>query len=255
MADAFFTQDGTRFSPTELARGPWSNDHQHGGPPAALLGRAIERLGPGFHVARTTIELLRPVPLAPLEVRASVAKPGRTVERAEASLFADGVLIASASALRIRTREVAIAEASPAPDARGPDSFERFEFPFFQHPIGYHRAVDARFARRKWGDRSVTVWMRPTAELVLGETTSALQRVLILVDAESGVCPPLDPMRHTFVNPDLTLYLERPLEGEWLGMDIRSAAHANGVGLAESLLFDAKGALGRAAQSLVVASR
>jgi len=77
----------------------------------------------------------------------------------------------------------------------------------------------------------------------------------VMVDAESGICPPLDPRRFTFLNPDLSVHLERPFEGEWLGLWARSGAHPEGVGLAESQLFDARGVVGRAAQSLVVSAR
>ena len=41
MGDSFFVPDGDRFLPTDLARGPWSADATHAGPPAALLGRAV----------------------------------------------------------------------------------------------------------------------------------------------------------------------------------------------------------------------
>ena len=43
MPDALYERDGDRFVATELTRGPWNPDHQHAGPPAALLARAIER--------------------------------------------------------------------------------------------------------------------------------------------------------------------------------------------------------------------
>jgi hypothetical protein len=258
---AFYERDGASFVSTELTRGPWSNDHQHGGPPAALLVRALAREGLDaveFFVARMTIELLRPVPIAPLTVTAAITRPGRSVQRLDATLSVDGVEVARASGLRIRRRAVTLPEggtASPTGSAVAPEMLPVFAFPFFQHDVGYHRAVDVRFARGAWGDRDVVAWARPTVDLVEGEVLDPAERVLIIVDAESGICPPLDPMRYTFVNPDLTVYFERPLEGDWVGLAARSAAHAHGVGIAESLLFDARGAVGRGAQSLVVADR
>ena len=39
---AFFELEGDRFGPTVLTRGPWRPEHQHGGPPSALVARAIE---------------------------------------------------------------------------------------------------------------------------------------------------------------------------------------------------------------------
>lgn len=258
---AFYIAEGDRFVATELTRGPWSNDHQHGGPPAALMARALERLGEDadeLFLARMTVELLKPVPIAPLTIRAEVVRPGKTVQRAEAVLLAAGVEVARATGLRIRRRNVLLpaggATTAP-PDLPEPALLERFEFPFFQHDTGYHRAVDVRFARGAWGDREVVVWARPTVELVEGEALGASERTLIIVDAESGLCPPLDPRKYTFVNPDLTVYFERPLQGEWLGLAARSGAHDHGTGIAESLLFDRLGPIGRGAQSLVVAVR
>ena len=63
--EAFFVPDGARYVPTELTRGPWDPDAQHAGPPAALIGRAIERLdgGEGRQVGRITYEILRAVPI------------------------------------------------------------------------------------------------------------------------------------------------------------------------------------------------
>lgn len=256
----FYEARGDAFHPTELTRGPWSPDHQHGGPPAALLGRALARVGDGAddeEVVRFQVELFRPVPLAPLSIEARVTRPGRSLTRAEAVLRSAGQELARATALRIRRRPLALEDAgSPAPAALpAPDALPPFVFPFFTAEVGYHRAVDARFARGAWGERDVVVWARPTAALVAGEVASPLERVLVIADAESGICPPLPVDAFTFLNPDLTVYLERPLEGDWLGVAARSGAHASGVGLAESQLFDPRGVIGRAAQSLVVAAR
>jgi hypothetical protein len=87
MSGALFEQDGSRFLPTELARGPWTPEALHGGPPAALLARCAERVpgGDGTIVARLTVELLRPVPVSPLAVETRVLRPGRKVQLVGAS--------------------------------------------------------------------------------------------------------------------------------------------------------------------------
>src|SRR5207245_490421 len=104
MPDALFERDGTRFVPTELCRGPWSPDAQHGGPPAALMARAAEGFegGEEMQVARLTVELLRPVPLVPLTVTLRWARPGRKVQIVEVALRAGDTEVARALALRIR---------------------------------------------------------------------------------------------------------------------------------------------------------
>jgi len=100
MADALFEAD--RFLPTELTRGPWSPDAQHGGPPAALLALCVERHagGAGTQVVRMTVELLRPVPLAPLAVTVRTLRPGKKVQLVDATLRAGDVEVARATALR-----------------------------------------------------------------------------------------------------------------------------------------------------------
>ena len=45
LAGAFFTTtDGTWFTPTDASLGPWDPDACHGGPPAGLRARSVERL-------------------------------------------------------------------------------------------------------------------------------------------------------------------------------------------------------------------
>ena len=80
-AAALFQPADGRFVASELTRGPWDRDAQHGGAPAALLMRAFERLptAPGLRLARVTYEFLRRVPLGRLSLRAEVISPGRRV--------------------------------------------------------------------------------------------------------------------------------------------------------------------------------
>src|SRR3954452_9829770 len=79
-----------RFVPTELARGPWDPNAQHGGAPAALIARAIERVESAvpMDVVRITYEFLRPVPLTPLDLRTRVLRDGKRVQLVEAQLHA-----------------------------------------------------------------------------------------------------------------------------------------------------------------------
>src|SRR3954468_4830938 len=87
---AFYVADGPgRFLSTPSTTGPWGPGSQHGGPPAALLTRGIQALDrDGARVVgRFTMELLGPVPVAPLRVEASVVRPGRSVEMCVATAY------------------------------------------------------------------------------------------------------------------------------------------------------------------------
>ena len=101
---AFFEDLGdARYRATEHAVGPWDPRFQHGGPPSALLGRAMEAVDPrdDVMVARTTIEILGPIPVGELQVQARMVRPGRSVELVEAVLSAEGRDVARASAWRV----------------------------------------------------------------------------------------------------------------------------------------------------------
>jgi Thioesterase-like superfamily len=60
---------------------------------------------------------------------------------------------------------------------------------------------------------------------------------------------------HLFINPDLTLYVEREPIGEWIGLRSETRIASGGVGIAESVLYDQRGRVGRATQALLVAPR
>ena len=108
MPDAFYEPDGDGFRATELTRGPWDPGSQHAGPPAALLGHAIESLedSADFHIGRITFEILGAVPIGHLKPSATIVRPGKRVQLVEASLEADGEVVMRAHAWRIRTSEV-----------------------------------------------------------------------------------------------------------------------------------------------------
>ena len=84
--------------------GPWDPAAQHGGAPAALLGGAIEDTAAdeAMRVARVSIELLRPVPVAALRVETEVVRPGRRVQLIRASLWSGEHEVVRAIALRMR---------------------------------------------------------------------------------------------------------------------------------------------------------
>jgi hypothetical protein len=257
LPTSFFRPDGDSYQPTELTRGPWDNGFQHGGPPCALLAREAERFGEDsaqFFLSRLTIDYLKPVPLGKLALVATPLKWGSRAQRLELKLLHEGTELVRGVALRLRRRSLnAVSGRPPALDP--PDGVPEFQFPFFQHEVAYHRAIEGRYLRGKWGDTRVTVWARVRVPLVEGEVPTGLQRAVILADAESGFCPPLDVKRFTFVNPDLNLHFEREPEGEWLGLETVSTTSPLGVGLSQSLLHDRSGPFGRASQALWVEPR
>ncbi len=63
------------------------------------------------------------------------------------------------------------------------------------------------------------------------------------------------PLEYLFINTELSVHLFRLPVGEWLCLDAVSRIEPNGVGMAESILWDELGRIGRGNQSLLVAPR
>ena len=234
--------------------GPWSVDAQHGGPPAALLGRAIEGLGDGS-IGRFTMDLLGPVPVGPLDVSASVVRPGRSVSLVHAALH-DVTLdrtVATASAWLFPALEAGAAEAGPPPDHAPSDGTERARPDGWR--AGYLDAVEWRWIAGGLDSpgRGV-VWMRPST-LVEGEATSPVQRLLACVDSASGVSAVLDVREWAFLNTELTVHVLREPVGEWICLDATTTLGPGSVGVATSTAYDETGPVARSAQALLVQRR
>lgn len=259
MSDAFYIRDSDdRFISTDWTIGPWSRGSQHAGPPAALLGWAIERVvaRPDLQVARITCEILRPVPVAPLRLTSEVIRPGRSVTLAAASLSDATGEVMRAQGWLIRTADVGLEQVvhgDPAPG--GLEQAGAVEtFPTDER--SYLAAMEWRSAKGGFLEPGpAAVWARMRHPLVQDEETTPLVRVLTLADSGNGISSALDFSKWVFMNPDLTVHLHRLPAGEWVCLDAQTTIEPNGIGLATSTLSDAKGVIGRGLQSLFVGPR
>lgn len=251
-----YTRSGELFVPTEHARGPWDPNAQHGGAPAALVARAIERLVPDMRLARLTLEFVGAVPQAPLAVHAEVVKPGRRFQVAEVRLSANGrdAVWARANLIRAEAMEVP-PSASAAPIGPAPDSVPRNLYTPDTDGFGL-TAMDLRFVRGDFGEPGpATTWARFDMSLVEGEEPTPVQRALAAADFGNGISSVAHWDEWLFINTELTVHLHREPEGEWVGVDAETILEPTGSGLAVSTLHDRRGPIGRAAQALFVAPR
>ena len=259
-----FERDGESLVPTPLARGPWFPDTQHGSPVLGLLARAVESVPSArpVHVARLTADLMRAAPLAPVELRAQVRRSGKYVDFVEAVLTADGEECARATAMRIRVGSVDVpdsVEGRPDPPPPLPDDDCGLGW---SAGAGEGDALHTAFEIRPApGFETPTVWLRLGVPLVRGEALSPLVRAAATCDFVYAVAVMRRIrrerdflLRQPFVaiNPDTTLNLHRPPEGDWLCLDTRTNVDPIGSATASARLYDARGPVGFASQSLLV---
>jgi hypothetical protein len=255
VTDAFFVPDGDGWVATSHTRGPWSPAHQHGGPPAALMAHVVAATAPELAIVRVTVDYLLPAPIDRLRVRLEPLRDGAKVQRRIARLLHRDTVVAHAVLVLVRPESVPVTPMADAPPLPPPEASRPFQFPFFREADGYHTAMELRLARGPWGTGRVAAWMRQRVPLVPDVSPSPLERVLIAADSGSGVSAAIDHRSQSAINADLTVALDRPLEGEWVGLDSVSTYQPNGIGLADTRICDSRGTVGRALQSLVLGTR
>ncbi len=254
MIQAFYEPDGDLFVPTLLSRGPWSLDSLHGGPPSALMARHLEHLAPDhMDLVRLAVEILRPIPYAPMRVEGRVTRPGKRVTNTAASLFVDDQVFATATAVHIRRHEgleldLPTLEAPDQPTGPIVDAL-----PLVSDEVIFTQAVEARFPEgHAPGPGPTSAWMRVTVPTVAGTIPSPLEQVVPLADCGNALSWWSHSSETMFPNPDLTVYLHRrPVDG-WLLMESTSVWEPIGIGLAQSRLSDRLGLVGHSLQSLYV---
>lgn len=261
----FENVDTDIFVPTAQSMGPWDPAHCHGGPVSALLARSLERTDPGevdWHLARMTVELMRPVPVGVgLRLSTATERSGRKVSLVTASLFAGDTEVARARGLRIRMTDLEIPSDTVIPTGslvRQVADSEHAVMPSSEPgTISFATsACEHRFAVSSWTELGpVQVWIRLLVPVIAEETPTGAQRAAAAADFGNGVSNVLPWDQYLFINPDLTVHLSRPPEGEWIGMSTVTHATGIGIGMAESALFDETGPMGRSVQSLYLDTR
>ena len=102
--NAIYRVDGNRVETSANAAGPWDPGMQHGSAPAALVTWAAEAIPTSvpMQIVRLTIDLMRPVPVAPLTIESEVLRGGRKIQLCAVRLLANNVLVVRATVLKVR---------------------------------------------------------------------------------------------------------------------------------------------------------
>lgn len=249
-----FRRVGRRYEPTARTQGPWAVGLQFGGAPAALIAHIVEgipTLGPMI-VARLTVDLLRPVPIEPLEVHCEVRREGKRVQVVDVSLLAGSAEVAVGRALRLRECDLGDLDLSRGEPRPGPPGVPLFEKPPRSIAEEGMRGT-LQYALEPGGElfRDPT-WARLCVPVVEHHRPSPLERTAYVADSCSGIGHPFDaPVQG--INADLTLSIVRPCEGEWLCMEGDGwTSVRDGVGVAQARLSDATGVVATVVMSRLV---
>ena len=256
MTEASYTRDGAVYTPTDYVTGPWDPTLSHAGPPAGLLIDVIARSDADMGITRVTFEIPKGIPKVPATISLTELRPGRKIRLVEATLDdLAGVPLMVARAWLIRVSDDDLPRSDPFPmEFPHPESCEPLEFP--HRGIGYMDAVEMRrISGNPFRGGPAAIWIRQTMPLVAGDETDAYARCGVFGDLGNGIAA-MDSMRDLMaINTDLTLYLTRRPVSEWMAIRSTTVSHGLGLGISDSLVYDASGFVGTANQSLFIDRR
>jgi hypothetical protein len=258
MMDAIFSVNGDRVVTSPNAAGPWDSSTQHGSAPAALVVWAAEAIPSPtpMQIARVTIDLMRPVPIAPLTLQSEVLRGGKKIQLCAVKLLADNVVVVQATVLKIKTQSLTLPPdvVDQPVELPGPDQSRDEAAPLASCPFA--TGISMRAARGHFGVPGPSaIWYRVDRPLIEGSGVSKAMRAVVAADFCNGTSAALDFREWTFINADLTVSIARQPVGEWILLDAESLIGPDGAGLAIARLADQQGYFGRAVQSLVIERR
>jgi len=256
--EAIYRLEGPRVHTSKWAGGPWDRSMQHGSAPTSLIAHVAEQvptLAP-MRVARLTIDLMRPVPIATLDIQTEIVREGRKIQLLSIRLLAGGTEVVRASVLKIRKSDLALppeaAERTvevPLPDVLEDMSLE-------DDPVPFLAGLSLRNAKGSFQTLGpAAIWYRADRPIVEGHAISPLMRAAVAADFCNGASSVLPWDAWTFINADLTITLAREPVGEWVLLDAETWLGPQGSGIAFAKLGDERGYFGRAVQNLVIENR
>ena len=163
-------------------------------PVSALLVRALERCAArdDTRLSRVAIDLLGPVPAdGDLWVRSQVERPGKQIELISAETLALGPdgqprPTARASGWRLQQLDTTdlVHAAAPLPRPLSEARSRNLEKDFDRN---YVHSLDWRWLTKPLNDGPGESWIKPTANLVNGETMTPLERLFAVADCANGI--------------------------------------------------------------------
>ena len=259
MTECLYQRHDSLFNPTPVAGSPWHPALLHGGAVSALFGLLVDEQAaawPDFMVNRLTMNLLRPVPMEPLESRCRWLREGGRLRLLEVALLARGQQVARAEALMQKTSPRELPDYAPRADVApaGPAGLPVFDIQSFLDakglaiPPGFHTRVEVREVT-PWDERgAATCWVRVPVEIVAGVPLTPLMRAAMVSDLGNGTGQLNLGQGVGSINADITLALFRSPRTEWLCLASQALMTEAGCGVVHTRLYDEQGAIGHVLQ-------
>lgn len=253
--EPFFEKTLDGYSVNRAGRGPWDENSVHGRIVIGLLAHEIESRygGSEFQTARLTVDMYRLPGFAPVCVTTRPVREGKRIRVIDAEFFSNGVSMARATCqlLRRTTSPEGTVWSTPNWSAPRPENIDP--------PADRRSALGGMWEIRQisgWMGASGPrrVWMREVRELVGGLPLTPFVRAALASDFASPFANAGDKGLG-YINSDVTLYIHREMQGQWIGLEVTNHMATEGVAVGECLLYDVTGPIGIAAVTALAQRR
>lgn len=244
-----------RYESSVHAQGAWNPHEQHMAPVSGILTRALEQFEPrpDLRLARLSFDILGLIEGGEFEIVTRMLRPGRTIQLLQTEFVAQGRVAVRATAWRIQRADTSAVAAVEEPAMPSLEHAVALQDMHLRWPGGYIQSLEVREVPGNRPGRGQT-WLHNPHQMVEGEVTDPLVRLIGMADTANGVAPRQSPSPGgwMFPNVDLSIHLFRDPVGEWIGLDTSVTFGTDGIGMTSSVLNDAMGPFGRSAQILTV---
>ena len=242
---SFFSLADGVFTPQRTSLGSWAPHSLNGPAVTGILARCLEtdHAQEGFQPSRLTVDLFRTVAADPFTVQTTIARDGRRIRVADASLVQGGVVVARASAVWLATSsepEGARWSRPSAPQPPAPEVVAAGENPLLP-VLGSDIGWTNSFPEHHGASRK-RIWITATS-VVEGEEASPFVRAAVACDA-TNLLTSWGDTGVQFINSDVTLALARLPLGDGVGLEADNHVSAGGIAIGSATMFDSAGVVG-----------
>ncbi len=210
-----------------------------------------------MRIGRVSMDILGAIPVAPVQVRTWVQRPGSRISLLTAEMMAAGSGGSDRAVARASAWLLATSDTTDVATDRFPPLVEGEADPVphsWEGATGYLEAVSWR-RQRQLDNGSAVVWLSPLAHLVDTEEMTPMQRLALVVDCANGAGAAIDPAAFVFMNTDTAMHLHRVPDGNDFALRARGSIGPDGIGVTTAEIFDRQGFIGTCAQTLFVQRR
>jgi len=264
----FFNKEGDVFTPQATAGGPWSETMQHGGPVNAIITMSVEAAAKeiGMDVVRLTMDILKPVPMKAVQIKSHFIRKGGKMA------VVDTILTVAGSDEPVASGRAVLLKAKPGKgsmvDTSGPCPESRatlLKEPWLpvemaaQLPPGLHHLIQFYPSANK---ERPFCWVNGAAQMLQDRALTPLEHCATTADMTTVLATRMCATQAgglsfdvaEIMNTNTSIHFSRPPIGEWFAYTDHFIQVAGGYGVAECVIYDEQGCIGKVTQNLIVNS-